>query len=156
MTYSRTRENITHILHSGHDVLSSVGEGGSLASTSSGLDRVFIRDMIVVCRVGVYPHEKDTPQRVRININLGVISSPPAEDTSLADVVCYETLRKTVCTLMQSQHFSLVESLAEQVAEVCLKDWRVRVARVRLEKLEAVPDAIVGVEIERLSRLPRR
>lgn len=154
MTYSRARKNIANLLHSGHDVSFSVDEGGSLVSMPLRLDRIFIRDMMVSCRVGVYPHEKEAPQQVRVNIDLGVVSSSLAGDRSLEDVVCYETLRNAVCALMQGQHFSLVESLAEQMAEVCLRDRRVRVARVQLEKLEALPDVIVGVEIERFNRLP--
>ncbi|HCX65995.1 MAG TPA: diguanylate cyclase, partial [Rhodobiaceae bacterium] len=43
------------------------------------------------------------------------------------------------------------ETLAERIAGSCLEDARVRVARVRVEKLAAIPEAVsVGVEIERL------
>jgi 7,8-dihydroneopterin aldolase/epimerase/oxygenase len=45
-----------------------------------------------------------------------------------------------------------VETLAERIAALCLSDRRVRVARVRVEKLDVFPDATsVGVEIERVS-----
>jgi dihydroneopterin aldolase len=46
-----------------------------------------------------------------------------------------------------------VETLAEQIAALCLEDRRVRVARVRVEKLDVFVDATsVGVEIERVTR----
>ena len=43
-----------------------------------------------------------------------------------------------------------METLAERVAEACLRDPRVRVARVMMQKLDVFADAAsVGVEIER-------
>ena len=53
--------------------LSLLMEGGPLVSMPLQLDRIFIRDMMVSCHVGVYPHEKETPQQVRVNIDLGVV-----------------------------------------------------------------------------------
>jgi dihydroneopterin aldolase len=43
-----------------------------------------------------------------------------------------------------------VETLAERIAETCLKDRRVHIARIRVEKLDIFADAAsAGVEIER-------
>jgi dihydroneopterin aldolase len=45
-----------------------------------------------------------------------------------------------------------VETLAEEIADICLDDGRVRVVRVRVEKLDVFDEAVsVGVEIERQS-----
>ena len=42
---------------------------------------------------------------------------------------------------------------AERVAEACFEDPRVVSARIRVEKLTAIPEAVsVGVEIERFAR----
>ena len=50
-----------------------------------------------------------------------------------------------------------VETLAERIAEQCLADPRVQLARVRVEKLDVFPDAAsVGVEIERRYAETRR
>jgi dihydroneopterin aldolase len=47
-------------------------------------------------------------------------------------------------------HVRLAETLAERIAAACFEDARVRVARVRVEKLEALSGAeAVGIEIER-------
>ena len=156
MTHSRIHKDVTDFLSPRRDAVFPVGDRGSLACASLGLDHILIRDMVVSCHVGVYSHEKENAQRVRVNIDLGVVSVSPAEDESLADVVCYEAMQNDVRALMQRGHIRLVETLASRIAEMCLEDRRVRVVRVRLEKLEAVPDAIVGVEIERVSHLPWR
>jgi dihydroneopterin aldolase len=47
-------------------------------------------------------------------------------------------------------HINLAETLAERIAAICFEDIRVLSARVRVEKLHAVPGAeSAGVEIER-------
>jgi dihydroneopterin aldolase len=59
--------------------------------------------------------------------------------------------------LLGAGHVELVEQLADRIARLCLEDPRVRSARVRVEKLDAIADcAAVGVEIERLNPLPYR
>jgi dihydroneopterin aldolase len=47
-------------------------------------------------------------------------------------------------------HVNLVETLAERLAEACLLDPRVCIARIRVEKLDVFPDiGSAGVEVER-------
>ncbi|MCH8183252.1 MAG: dihydroneopterin aldolase, partial [Proteobacteria bacterium] len=73
----------------------------------------------------------------------------------LENVVDYETIVQGVKTIVAAGHINLVETLAERVAGLCLSDARVEAARVRIEKLNVLPEAAsVGVEIERVR--PRR
>jgi dihydroneopterin aldolase len=54
--------------------------------------------------------------------------------------------------MVTAGHVQLVETLAERLAEACLADARIKVARVRVEKLDVFADAAsVGVEVERRS-----
>ena len=126
----------------------------AIADARKGLSHLFVRDLVLPARIGVYPHEHQAPQRVRLNLDLGVVDSgqAPAE---LAAVVDYEALTGRVRRLIEQGHVALVEQLAERLARLCLEDPRVRTVRVRVEKLDALADcAAVGVEIERLN--PRR
>jgi dihydroneopterin aldolase len=94
---------------------------------------------------------------VRINIDLGVeddgarfLSRPRVGRDELSRVVDYEKVADTVRAIVASGHVRLVETLAERIAEACLTDRRVHVARVRVEKLDIFADATsAGVEIER-------
>ena len=116
---------------------------------------MLVRDLVLRARIGVHPHEHQAPQRVRLNLDLEVAESGPPLADDLARVVDYEALIERVRRLVASRHVKLVETLAEQIAALCLDDPRVRSARVRVEKLDAIRGAAaVGVEIERLS--PKR
>jgi dihydroneopterin aldolase len=126
----------------------------TIASAEAGIRHLFIRDLVLACRIGVREHEHEGPQRVRLNLDLGVHEERPF-DERLERVVDYSALLKRVRALIAGGHVELVETLAERLAELCLEDPRVRSARVRVEKLDIVPDAgSVGVEIERLNPRP--
>lgn len=122
----------------------------SNADAARGMRRLLVRDLVLSARLGVHPHEAHAPQRVRLNLDLGVAEGERAPE-DLVQVVDYEALVERVRRLVESGHVKLVETLAERVAALCLEDARVRSARVRVEKLDAIPDAAaVGVEIERI------
>ena len=128
-----------------------------IASAARALRHVFVRDLVLPARIGVHPHELAGPQPIRINLDLGVEddgarprSRAPVGRDELARVVDYETLTERVRALVAAGHVRLVETLAERIAEICLSDRRVLLARVRVEKLTVFADAAsAGVEIER-------
>ena len=122
----------------------------TIASAATGIRHVFLRDMLFHLTIGVYPHEHATPQRVRINVDLGVSENRSDESDRLGRVLDYETLAQRVRDIAASGHVQLVETLAERIAQDCLRDPRVRSARIRVEKLDVFPDMwAAGVEVER-------
>jgi 7,8-dihydroneopterin aldolase/epimerase/oxygenase len=128
-----------------------------IANAARAIRHVFIRDMILPASIGVHAHEHQAAQRVRINVDLGVEddgirgqSRPRAARESLSRVVDYAAVADTVRRIVAAGHIVLVETLAERIAESCLADRRVHLARVRVEKLDVFADAAsAGVEIER-------
>src|SRR5262245_50191571 len=127
-----------------------------IADAAAGLRHVFVRDLVLSCNIGVHQHEKGREQRVRINLDLGVLESGPHHDR-LENVVCYEDIVTKVRAIVADGHINLAETLAERIAMVCLQDPACRSARVRVEKLEVFDDASsVGVEIERVSTIRGR
>ena len=128
-----------------------------IADVTRGLRHVFLRDMMLDASIGVHPHEHQAKQRVRVNVNLGVeddgarpLSRTAVGRDELSRVVDYEQLANSVRRIIGSGHVQLVETLAERIAEACLTDPRVHLARIRVEKLDVFPDAAsAGVEIER-------
>jgi len=114
--------------------------------------KVFVRDLILPCRIGVYSHEKHAEQRVRINLELNCHEHPAIND-DYTNVVCYAEVVEGIRSLLNSGHINLVETLAERIAALCLEDHRIISAKVRVEKLDVMPEAsAVGVEIERHRR----
>ena len=114
-----------------------------------GVRHVFLRDMMLMASIGVYPHEHGGAQRVRVNVDLAV-RDPGDGDDRLERVVDYERVAEAVRAIVGAGHVKLAETLAERIAAACLGDARIERARVRVEKLDVFPDvASVGVEVER-------
>ena len=126
-----------------------------IAQSHGGLRHVFLRDMVLTASIGIYPHEHQSNQRVRINVDLGVdddsaLAGIAVGPDELSRVVDYEKIASRVRDIVGSGHTRLVETLAERIAETCFMDTRVRTARIRVEKLDVFADAVsAGVEIER-------
>ena len=123
-----------------------------IADAARAIRHVFVRDLVLDAHIGVHRHEEDRAQPIRVNIDLTVAETAAPIGDLLANVVDYEHVINGVRAIVAEGHVRLVETLAEAVAAFALRDARVRAVRVRIEKLEIVPDAAsVGVEIERLA-----
>lgn len=120
-----------------------------ISLAADGVRHVFLRDMVLQASIGWYPHEHGNPQRIRINVDLGVDEDANMAD-SLEQVVSYETIAATVRAIVADGHIKLVETLAERLAIACLTDRRVRLARIQVEKLDVFADAAsAGVALVR-------
>lgn len=128
------------------------------ADAAQAMRHMFIRDLVLNASIGVHRHERAAPQRVRINLDLGIVddgaahslSRPRVGQDDLSRVVDYEAIVNRVREIVAAGHVQLVETMAERLAEACLADARVRVVRVRVEKLDVFADAAsAGVEVQR-------
>lgn len=120
-----------------------------LADAAKAVRHVFIRNLEVLAHIGVHGHERGHMQPVRLNVDLAVEDAALLDDR-LDSVVDYEAITAKIRALIAEGHINLAETLAEGIADACFEDNRVRTARVRVEKLHAVPGAeSAGVEIER-------
>jgi 7,8-dihydroneopterin aldolase/epimerase/oxygenase len=120
-----------------------------IADAALAVRHVFIRNLEVLARIGVRGHERGKLQPVRLNVDLAVEDVAQLEDR-VDTVVDYGEVTRKIRAIVDKGHINLAETLAERIAQACFEDSRVKTARVRVEKLHAVPGAeSAGVEIER-------
>lgn len=114
--------------------------------------RVFVRDLVVPCSIGIYPRERGVRRRVRVNAEL-TIGEPISGKDDFAEAVNYETIVAGVKAIAEAGHINLVETLADRIANHCLADPRVASVRIVVEKLDVYPETeSVGVALERARR----
>lgn len=129
---------------------SQTGHSLRIADAKRRIGHVFVRDLELSAHIGVYRHEKNAAQPLRINIDLTVQEGEGPVGDRLSNVVDYGKVVDGIRAIIDEGHVNLVETLAERIAAFALADERVLVARVRIEKLKVIPEArSVGVEIER-------
>ena len=121
-----------------------------IADAKTLIQHVFIRDLVLSALIGVYRHEKENPQPIRINLDLAVKENSTINRDRLEEVVSYEDIANGVRKMVANGHVNLVETLAERISNMCFEHRRVQAVRVRIEKLAVFEDAAsAGVEIER-------
>ncbi|MGG5809709.1 dihydroneopterin aldolase [Falsiroseomonas sp. CW058] len=127
-----------------------------LPDADRGLRLVFVRGLELMARLGIHPHERAGPQRIRLGVELVVRDDAAPADVGPDDfrrVVDYARLVEVARATVAEGHVLLVETLAERVALAALEDGRVERARVTVEKPEAFSDVeSVGVTVERRRR----
>lgn len=120
------------------------------APANLSLRHVFVRDLLLEARIGVYAHEREAAQPVRLNLDLWVAEASAPLGDQLDNVLCYQAIVDEVTAIIAGGHINLVETLAERIAASLLRDPRARSVRVQVEKLQAVANAAsVGIAIER-------
>jgi dihydroneopterin aldolase len=120
---------------------------GYAAKDDVATDRILVRDFVIPMRIGAYRHEREKPQHVRFNVDVGIVRAPHvAQD--MRDVFSYDVVLDGIRMLVAQEHIALVETLAERVAALILAQPRVVNVTVTIEKLDVGPGA-VGVEITR-------
>lgn len=112
--------------------------------------RVFVNGLEVMASVGIFEVEKRYEQRIVVSVDLDVLDDYDGVSDRLDAVFDYGRVVTAVRALVESRHFQLIETLAERIAEACLTDARVLVARITIEKPDILPACrTVGIAIER-------
>lgn len=118
-------------------------------------DRIELRGLRVLARVGVLPGEREQDQPLEIDLDLVVDLAAAGASDDLADTVDYGAVCGAVQAAAQ-EHVDLLERLAEVVAEAVLAiDERVVAVDLAVRKLRPpVPHdlATSGVRVVRTRR----
>jgi dihydroneopterin aldolase len=114
------------------------------------LNTVIIRELRLKAWVGLYRHEKIAPQTIAIDLEIDLPNDRAFETGKVADTIDYGVVVKRIKDLLAEERFGLVESLAERIAGLILKEFQAPRVKLSIAKLGVLPEArYVGVTIER-------
>jgi len=112
------------------------------------IGKIFIQDLQVPFRVGVTEVEQQTFQNLNLDIVCHTDFDRVALTDSLEDVVDYKHLHHSITSLSRQRTFRMIETVAHEIAVVCMADSRIIKMEVRLTKTHRfIPCSAVGVEI---------
>ena len=100
-------------------------------------DRITLTGLRVRGRHGVFAHERRDGQDFVVDVTLWLDSRPAAASDDLADTVDYGALAERLAAVVEGQPVNLIETLAAQLAELCMRDERVLAAEVTVHKPQA-------------------
>jgi len=117
-------------------------------------DLLYVHDLKTDCIIGVWAWERQTRQTIILDLDIAVDIRRAAAHDKFEYALDYKALAQRVMDFVGESHFSLVETLIEEVAQLILREFSVPWVRVRLNKPRAISKALaVGLVIER-SRIP--
>src|SRR5262245_47854032 len=124
---------------------------GGLVLPGEGQRCIVIDDLRLDVFIGVHDYEKQARQQVAITILMFIADAGPTRSDDLADHVSYaDVVGRLRERAKSTRHTNLVETLAEEAADMALADPRVESVIVDVRKTQVVPEAKgVGVIIRR-------
>ncbi|WP_231758602.1 dihydroneopterin aldolase [Microbulbifer elongatus] len=117
------------------------------------MDIVYIRDLKVDTIIGIYDWEREVRQTVSLDLEMAFDIGEAARTDNIEHTLNYKAVAKRLIAFIEGSEFLLVETMAEQAADIVRKEFKVSWLRLRLSKPGAVRGARdVGVIIERGSK----
>ncbi|PSL10864.1 dihydroneopterin aldolase [Marinobacterium halophilum] len=117
------------------------------------MDIVYIRELQVETVIGIYDWERKVRQTVSLDLEMGTDIRAAAATEDIENTLNYKTVAKRLIAFISESEFLLVETMAEEIAQIVQSEFPVPWLRLRLSKPGAVRGARdVGVIIERGTR----
>lgn len=114
------------------------------------MDIIYLRDLKIDTVIGIYDWERRIKQTVSLDLEMATDIRKAAASDSIEDTLDYKSVAKRLIQFVEESQFQLVETLAERICEIVIKEFGVPWVRLSLNKKGAVRYAEgVGVIIER-------
>ncbi len=114
------------------------------------MDKIIIKCLKVKSIIGTLPEEREKKQEIEFNIELDCDLAAAGNSDDLNDTVNYQAVENDIMTMAEASSFLLLERLAEEAANICLKYDPVKCVRLNIDKPGALKHSrSVAVCIER-------
>jgi dihydroneopterin aldolase len=114
------------------------------------MDIMYLRDLRIETVIGVFEWERRIKQVLSLDLEMAADVRRAAASDNLADTLDYKAVAKRLIAFVGESQFHLVETVAERVAELVLREFPVTWLRLKVSKPGAVRGTRdVGVVIER-------
>jgi dihydroneopterin aldolase len=117
------------------------------------MNAIFVHELRVETRIGVYAWEQHLPQPLLIDLELALPSAKPFTSDDFADALDYAAVVKRIQAFAANHQHKLLERFAEALAELLRSEFGSPWVRVSVAKLAPVAGVRrLGVVIERGTR----
>ena len=117
------------------------------------MDLVYIKNLRIETIIGIYDWEREVKQVVSMDLEMAADIKMAAQTDNIGYALNYKSISKRIIKFVQEQKFKLIESMAEEVAQIVLLEFSVPWVRLRISKPGALRGSEdVGIIIERESR----
>lgn len=102
------------------------------------MSKIILEQLKTKILIGVFEWEKRVPQDVFIDLEMEFDTSKAAHSDSIDDTLDYKEVAKRILDFTENNHFSLIETLAEKLANLLIEEFKVQAVKVSVSKPRAV------------------
>lgn len=114
------------------------------------MDIIFLSEFRAETIIGVYPWEREMPQTIQLDLEIGLPHSRAGTSDNVADTIDYGKVVERIQQELEVKHFSLVEALAEYLANLVMTEFGAPWIRISITKLGLIRGVKrLGITIER-------
>ncbi len=114
------------------------------------MDIIFLKEFKIQTLIGIYPWERKIPQTIELNIEITLPSHQAGKSDCIEDALDYSRVVHRISAILDQQHFSLLEALTENIAQMILIEFGSPRVKISAAKLDIIPGVKqLGVCIER-------
>lgn len=122
-------------------------------SVQSLMDIIFLHDYKAKTLIGIYPWERIVPQTIQLDLEIALPNSRACQTDNFEDALDYAQIVQRINEILSHHHFSLLEALAEHIAQVILSEFHAPWVKVSIAKLGIIRGVKkLGIRIERESK----
>jgi dihydroneopterin aldolase len=114
-----------------------------------------LRGLRVLGICGALPEEKDRPQPLEVDLDVEVDLAPAGQTDDLSDTLDYGALARAAARVASTERFTLLERLAQRIADEVGSDARVASVTVAVRKLRPPVPVDLGTAGVRITRRPK-
>jgi dihydroneopterin aldolase len=117
------------------------------------MDIIFLHELRVKTLIGIYPWELSAAQTIQLDLEIELPTSRACQTDNFEDTLDYALIAQRIEETLSEKHFSLLEALAEHIAQIILVEFKAPWTKISVAKLSAIRGVKkVGVCIERRAR----
>lgn len=113
------------------------------------MDTITIKDLAVLCRIGVPDEERSRPQRLLITVQMRGDFSKAGQSDQIEHTINYYDVSRRIVDFCRTESFKLIEKLGEEIAGFILKDFGARRVAVEVKKFILSDARYVSFKLER-------
>jgi len=113
-------------------------------------DKIIIKDLEIDCIVGIRKKERREKQKIYVTAEIYTDTKKAAKTKNIKDAMNYSSIIKNIKKLIINKKYLLLESMAEDISNIFLKNKNVTMVKVLIKKPKAIGKGrYAGVEIMR-------
>lgn len=114
------------------------------------MDTIFVKNLQLKAVIGCLPWERKIKQTLLLSFELSTDAQKISQTDDINSALNYALICEKISAFVAQSQYQLIETLAEQIAQLLQREFAVTALRLTLEKPGAIAGAqTVGVTLER-------